>query len=84
MSAAQSGNVSDMNEWVSNAIPNDTRDTAVAAFAKGMAVKDPALAAEWAGKITNGTIRQETVTALKNPAPVEPAPTFPAGPGRRR
>lgn len=82
MAAAQSGQVGDMSAWVADAIPNDTRDTAVAAFAKGLAQKDGPAAAEWAGKITNGVIRQETLSALKNPAPVETTgPNF--RPGRR-
>lgn len=77
MAAAQSGQTGDMNAWLATAIPNDTRDTAVASFAQGLASKDAAAAALWAGKITNGVIRQQTIEALKNPAPVVPASPYP-------
>jgi hypothetical protein len=83
MAAAQSGKTSDMNAWLETAIPNDTRDTAVASFAKGLAQKDAPAAAEFAGRITNGVIREETLNALKNPAPVDPT-QIPNRPGRRR
>ena len=81
--AAMSGNAAAMNTWLETAIPNDTRDTAVAAFAAGMATKNPAEAAVWAGKITNGVIRNETINALKNPPAPAPAEPTPYRPGRR-
>ena len=84
-SAAMQGKTSDMNTWLETAVPNDTRDNAVAAFAAGMATKDPPAAAEWAGKITTGVIRTETITALKNPPAPAPGgtPAF-RPPGRPR
>ncbi len=82
---AQNGRAGDLERWLETAQPNDTRDAAVAAYARGMAQKDAAAAAEWAARITNATMRQETTEALKNPAtaPVE-IPRPPGGPGRRR
>ena len=81
--AAMQGKTSDMTTWLETAVPNDSRDYAVAAFAAGMATKDPAEAAVWAGKITNGAIRTETINALKNPVPPAPTNASPFGPGRR-
>ena len=81
--AATSGNTAAMNTWLETAIPNDTRDTAVAAFATGMAAKDPAGAVEWAGKITNGVIRTETLNALKIPPAPAAVEATPFRPGRR-
>ena len=81
--AAMSGNAAAMNTWLETAVPNDTRDTAVAAFAAGMATKDPAEAAVWAGKITNGVIRNETINALKNPPVPAAVEATPYRPGRR-
>jgi hypothetical protein len=80
---ARNGRTSDMTTWLETAQPNDTRDSAVAAFATGIAQNDPAAGTEWANRITNPTIRQQTIEALKNPAPPVEAPRFP-GPGRRR
>ena len=56
------------------------------AFATGMAQKDPTAAGEWAAKITDQTIRKQTVEALKNPAAITlPEPPRPSGrPGRPR
>lgn len=81
--AAQAGKANDMTRWLETAPPNDARDAAVAAFAKNVAANDPAAGSEWASKITNPVIRQETVAALKNPAPAEPQATGPRG-GRPR
>ena len=79
--AAQSGKANDMNRWLETAIPNDTRDTAVASFAKGLAQNDAAAGKEWANRITNPVIREATLDALKNPAP---APESDRPGGRRR
>jgi hypothetical protein len=79
---AQNGRTSDMTRWLETAQPNDSRDAAVAAFARGIARNDPAAGSEWAGRITNAAMRQETVEALKNPAPAPPVQNY--GPGRRR
>ena len=82
--AAQSGKASDMNRWLETAIPNDTRDTAVASFARGLAQSDAAAGKEWANRITNSVIREETLNALKNPAPATPALDSSRPGGRRR
>ena len=63
--AARGGKSADMEQWLSTAQPNDTRDFAVAAFAGGIAEKDPPGAVVWAGKITNPTIRTQTIDRLK-------------------
>ena len=81
---AQQGKTSDMTRWLETAQPNDTRDTAVASFARGIAQNNAAEGAVWAGKITNPTIRQETIQALKNPTPQAPSLQNIGQPGRRR
>jgi hypothetical protein len=86
MAAARSGKVNDMTTWLETVPPNDARDSAVAAFAAGIAQKDPTAAGEWAAKITSQTIRQQTIEALKNPAamPIPEPPPLPGRPRRNR
>jgi hypothetical protein len=62
--AARTGRTNDMKLWLETAQPNDARDLAVASFASGIAQNDPVAGAEWAGKITNATIRNQTIQAM--------------------
>jgi hypothetical protein len=63
--AARSGKTNEMKLWLETAPPNDTRDLAVASFASGLAQRDPSAGMEWAAKITNAAIRNQTVEAMK-------------------
>jgi hypothetical protein len=62
--AARAGKANELTTWLESAVPNDTRDTVVASFATGLR-NNPTAALEWAGKITNATLRTETLNSLK-------------------
>ncbi len=70
--AARAYKVNEMNVWLESAPPNNTRDTVVASFAAGLAQRDPVAGLEWAGKITDGTIRAQTIQAVNAIKPAQP------------
>jgi hypothetical protein len=64
-SAARSGKTADMERWLQTAPPNETRDFAVAAFAGGLAEKNPAAGLEWAARITSSEIRNRITDNIR-------------------